>query len=48
VTEAFGAQRGALGDAVSAQVVGGEYFDPAAPPAKSKALRKASERPPGL
>ncbi|HBJ86842.1 MAG TPA: hypothetical protein DDZ88_23895 [Verrucomicrobiales bacterium] len=31
-----------------AQVVGGEYFDPGAPPAKSKALRKASERPPGL
>lgn len=30
------------------QVVGGEMFDPAAPPAKGKAMRKASERPPGL
>jgi hypothetical protein len=28
-----------------AQVVGGEYFDPSAPPQKGKTLRKASERP---
>lgn len=28
-----------------AQVVGGELFDPGAPPPKKKALRKASERP---
>ncbi len=30
------------------QVVGGERFDPAAPPTKGKSMRKASERPPGL
>ena len=30
------------------QVVGGEYFDPGAPPPEKKKLRKASERPPGL
>ena len=28
-----------------AKVVGGEFFDPSAPPPKKKALRKASERP---
>jgi hypothetical protein len=31
-----------------AQVVGGEYFDPGAPPPEKKKMRKASERPPGL
>jgi hypothetical protein len=31
-----------------ARVVGGEFFDPAAPPPTSKPMRKASERPPGL
>lgn len=30
------------------QVYGGILFDPAAPPPKSKAMHKASERPPGL
>jgi len=30
------------------QVVGGVYFDPLAPPAEKKKMRKASERPPGL
>ncbi len=30
------------------QVVGGEYFDPAAPPPAQKPMRKASEKPPGL
>lgn len=31
-----------------AQVVGGEYFDPSAPPPEQKPMRKASEKPPGL
>jgi hypothetical protein len=31
-----------------AQVVGGQYFDPSAPPPETKPLRKASDRPPGL
>lgn len=30
------------------KVVGGTFYDPAAPPPKSKPMRKASERPPGL
>ncbi len=34
--------------AAGAEVVGGELFDPAAPPAKTRAMRKASEKPPGL
>ncbi len=34
--------------AAGAQISGGELFDPAAPPPKSKPMRKASERPPGL
>lgn len=31
-----------------AQVVGGEFFDPGAPPPEKKKMRKASERPSGL
>ncbi len=31
-----------------ATVVGGEFFDPGAPPTQKKPLRKASEKPPGL
>lgn len=31
-----------------AQVVGGEFFDPTAPPPKKKAMRKASDRPKDL
>ncbi len=35
-------------NAGGAEVVGGMYFDPAAPPPENKKMRKASERPPGL
>jgi len=37
-----------MGGKEGGQVLGGILFDPAAPAAKSKPLRKASERPPGL